>query len=161
MNLCKHLDIVKHYENLSDTNRRDNIVTKKYDLLNSTETMKQRYYNLTQNNYCASIYDTFMKEEYRTLITRWRLSCFDLRIERGRYDNIPRDQRLCIICNVLEDEKHVFFNCHAYTSIRTQFNALLQRYATASDLLNPNNKEDAKKVGLLIKLIEERRNEIF
>jgi hypothetical protein len=31
--------------------------------------------------------------------------------EIGRNLKIPRDQRLCAICNVLEDEFHFFFKC--------------------------------------------------
>ena len=123
--------------------------------------MKERYHSLTGNAYCPSIYDTFMREEYRILITRWRLSCFDLKVETGRYRGIPREERLCPICNVLEDENHVIFNCRAYDNIRTQFTDLLQQNPTTRDILNPQNKEIAEKVGLMLKLIEEQRNDIF
>ena len=161
MNLCKNLGIMKYYEGLSNTNRDDDITMKKDEVMTSTETMKHRYYSLTNNSYCSAIYDTFMNENYRILITRWRLSCFDLRIETGRYDGTPRDKRTCSICNVVEDEEHVLFVCRAYSSIRTQFHTLLQENTTTRDLLNPTNKETAEEVGLLLKLIEEKRDEIF
>ena len=161
MNLCSHLGIIKHYEGLSNTNRDDDITIKKDEITTSTETMKHRYYSLTNNTYCSAIYDTFMNEKYRILITRWRLSCFDLKIETGRYDGTPRDRRLCTICDVVEDEEHVLFVCRVYSSIRTQFHTLLQKHTTTRDLLNPTNKEAAEEVGLYLKLIEERREEIF
>ena len=134
---------------------------KKNEVANSTETMKQRYLLLTGNVYCSAIYDSFMREDYRILITRWRLSCFDLQVETGRYRGIPRDERVCPICNVLEDEEHVIFNCRAYDTIRTQFADLLEENATVKDILNPQRKDDAEKVGLMLKLIEEKRNDIF
>ena len=102
-----------------------------------------------------------MREDYRILITRWRLSCFDLKVETGRYRGIPREERLCPICNVLEDEDHVIFNCRAYESIRTQFTDLLEENPTTQDILNPQSKETAEKVGLMLKLIEEQRDDIF
>ena len=134
---------------------------KKNEVANSTETMKQRYLLLTGNVYCSAIYDSFMREDYRILITRWRLSCFDLQVETGRYRGIPREERVCPICNVLEDEEHVIFNCRAYDTIRTQFADLLEENATVKDILNPQRKDDAEKVGLMLKLIEEKRNDIF
>ena len=161
VNLCSELDIIKHYEQLSNKNRDNDLQTKKAEVTNSTESMKQRYHSLTGNEYCPSIYESFMREDYRILITRWRLSCFDLKIETDRYRGIPRDERLCPICNVLEDEEHVIFNCRAYENIRTQFSDLLEEHTTTRDILNPQNKETAERVGLMLKLIEDRRNDIF
>ena len=37
----------------------------------------------------------------------------------------------------------------------------IQKHTTTRDLLNPTNKEAAEEVGLYLKLIEERREEIF
>ena len=161
VNLCKELDIIKHYEQLTNKNRDNDLQMKKNEVANSTETMKQRYLLLTGNVYCSAIYDSFMREDYRILITRWRLSCFDLQVETGRYRGIPREERVCPICNVLEDEEHVIFNCRAYDTIRTQFADLLEENATVKDILNPQRKDDAEKVGLMLKLIEEKRNDIF
>ena len=161
LNLCSELDIIKHYEQLTYKNRDNDLQMKKNDVMSSTESMKKRYLSLTDNRYCPSIYDTFMREDYRILITRWRLSCFDLKVETGRYRGIPREERVCTICNVLEDEEHVIFNCRAYGSIREQFTDLLRENPTTRDILNPQRKEDAEKVGLMLKLIEDRRNDIF
>ena len=161
VNLCKHLDIIKHYEGLTNTNRDDDLAMKKNEVMNSTETMKQRYFSLTNNTYCSPIYESFIKEEYRILLTRWRLSCFDLRIETGRYNGTPREERLCSLCEVVEDEQHVFFSCRAYNSIRTQFETLLAENPTPRHLLNPTSKEMAEEVGLFLKLIEDQRGDIF
>ena len=161
VNMCSHLDIVKHYQKLTNTNKEDNLTQKKHDISRSTETIKQRYYTLTNNTYCEPIYETFIREEYRILLTRWRLSCFDLRIETGRYNGTPRTERLCSLCNQIEDEQHVFFDCRAYDSIRAQFTTLLQNNPTPHDLLNPRCRATAEETGLLLKLIEDQRGDIF
>ena len=45
------------------------------------------------------------------------------RIETGRYDKIPRDERLCSLCNCnkIEDETHLLLDCPSYSSIRDSF----------------------------------------
>ena len=42
-----------------------------------------------------------------------RISDHGLEIERGRYNKINREQRMCRQChlNVIEDEEHFFFHC--------------------------------------------------
>ena len=47
----------------------------------------------------------------RQKFTKFRTSDHFLLIETGRYKNIPRLQRLCHKCNILEDEFHFFLNC--------------------------------------------------
>ena len=45
-------------------------------------------------------YLDFIKEKkYRFALTRFRLSSHDLAIERGRYENIARIDRICVFCN--------------------------------------------------------------
>ena len=102
-----------------------------------------------------------MREDLRTTITRWRLSCFDLAIESGRYNRIAREDRLCAFCDVVEDEHHAIFDCAAYVSIREQFEDLLEEHPTVNSFLNPTTKETATEVGKYLKLLEERRKELL
>ena len=44
-------------------------------------------------------------------MTRLRLSSHKLMIERGRWLNILPKDRLCTLCNKLEDEFHVICEC--------------------------------------------------
>ena len=46
-------------------------------------------------------------------IIRFRLGSHNLPIETGRWSRVPREERLCRVCNVLGDEKHVLFTCNA------------------------------------------------
>ena len=52
-----------------------------------------------------------------------RISTHKLRIETGRYNKIPREERLCNLCNSnkIEDETHFLLYCPRYSSIRDMF----------------------------------------
>ena len=68
----------------------------------------------------SSIKDDFKEEQYisdvkyykyRSAITKFRTSAQTFPIEKGRWQSIPRDQRLCPLClgNLIGDEKHYIF----------------------------------------------------
>ena len=44
-------------------------------------------------------------------ITRFRLGSHNLPIEKGRWNRVRRDQRVCTACDVLGDEKHIIYEC--------------------------------------------------
>ena len=44
--------------------------------------------------------------EVRRTMSRFRLSAHDLAVEKGRQQSVPRNNRLCKICNVIEDKEH-------------------------------------------------------
>ncbi len=56
--------------------------------------------------------------------TKLRISSHDLQIERGRYHNVPREQRNCEWCktsmglDTIENETHFLFNCDLYQDLR-------------------------------------------
>ena len=52
---------------------------------------------------------------------KYRISDHGLKIEVGRYQNIPREQRLCNICSEVDNEVHFFFNCRINNSIQNEF----------------------------------------
>ena len=60
------------------------------------------------------------------IFAKFRISNYDLEIEKGRVGGIEKSKRLCKICkenmiNVVENEIHVIFQCPAYTDIREIF----------------------------------------
>ena len=59
----------------------------------------------------------------RKILTKFRISDHKLEIEIGRYKKVPREQRICKACKVLDDEKHLFLHCHINYNIR---NSLIQ-----------------------------------
>ena len=58
----------------------------------------------------------------RSMICKIRISAHELAIEKGRYTNVPRDNRFCNACNVnlIEDEEHFLLHCTAYTETRNK-----------------------------------------
>ena len=84
----------------------------------------------------------------RQFITKFRSSDHNLEIEKGCYKNIPREQRLCNICNNIEDEDHFFLHCRINNQPRhLLFNIIgnhCSNFVNMSDLnklkyiLNPN-----------------------
>ena len=53
-------------------------------------------------------------------ISKIRMSSHNLKIEKGRYHNIERQSRLCVLCNLndIEDEFHFILKCPLYYDLR-------------------------------------------
>ena len=69
--------------------------------------------------------------ELRQSFTRFRISSHDLEIERGRYRNIKKENRLCSRCsdNCVEDELHFLLHCSKYKSKRDcSFKRVSEKY---------------------------------
>ena len=65
----------------------------------------------------------------RVSMTRLRVGCHSLEIERGRYhkpQSIPVCQRLCEKCNMIEDEIHFMCVCSKYNTLRDQLEQKIQ-----------------------------------
>ena len=58
--------------------------------------------------------------KFRFTYTNFRIGSHDLEIERGRYRKIPRENRICRLCNsnTIEDEYHFLLCCDFYNDIR-------------------------------------------
>ena len=84
---------------------------------------KLQFFNkIIQINKKPSYVDTIRFKSDRSLICRYRISSHSLAIERGRYKNIPANERICKSCQLgnVEDEKHFFIHCPAYTNFRKE-----------------------------------------
>ena len=71
-----------------------------------------RSYSLFKNNFFIEHrLESITDFRFRTAITKLR--CSSHAQERGRYKNlkVPRDLRLCRVCQVVEDEEHFVTNC--------------------------------------------------
>ena len=94
--------------------------------------MYSRYkHNFQIENYLDFIYE----KKFKTAFTKFRLSSHDLAIERGRYENIPRDERICKNCNLnmVENEFHFLLVCPKYRDLRRKY---LKRYYCQWPTLN-------------------------
>jgi len=87
---------------------------------------KLSYYHSIKKRFARESYlDLAHKFPHRYSTTKLRISSHDLEIENGRYQKVPRDQRICSWCKknsgqeIMEDEKHFLFNCDLYTKLRS------------------------------------------
>ena len=108
----------------------------------------------------SAIYDSMLSDYYRVIISRWRLSNHRLNIETGRYTRpiTERKNRVCTLCDVVEDEQHVVYDCPRYEEIRDNYQHLV-RDSDISTFLNPEytNMMDTAK---LIYDIESKRDDL-
>ena len=102
----------------------------------------------------SSYLDIVDNKKHRNIIAKLRLSSHKLSIETGRHQNIDRDQRKCILCNLndIEDEFHFVLKCPYYNDVR---NALIPKYYRIRPnmfkfikLLNSSNKTVLRKLAM-------------
>ena len=62
-------------------------------------------------------------KEDRFTLCKFRISSHCLKIEKGRYYNIPRENRVCLSCKAgnVEDELHLLLDCPSYAHLRQDF----------------------------------------
>jgi hypothetical protein len=63
--------------------------------------------------------------EKRRPITNLRISDHNLLIEKWRHLKIPREKRLCQVCNQIEDEHHFLFVCNKNLDLRNKYLPLI------------------------------------
>ena len=82
-----------------------------------------------------------------TALARLRVSSHRLEIEAGRWARpyTPVNDRICNICNCLEDEYHFFLACQLYDSLRRKYIDLFYWNRTCMykfvELINSSNFE--------------------
>lgn len=124
--------------------------------MSSNQSMAVRYLAMFNLKSPKVLYKSNINDEYRIIITRWRLSCHKLYIETGRYKTpkIPREERLCLNCDILEDENHSIFQCKAHRTIRKKYENLLRKYNSVHKLLDPNEESDIRPIADFLAEIE-------
>ena len=112
--------------------------------------------------------DKVVTRKFRVALSKLRLSSHRLLIESGRWNRpqpIPREQRLCAICNYLEDEYHLLFECSLYNNERVSFLKpyYLRRKSMfkAVELMQSSNAKVLKNLAVYIYKCFEIRNAVF
>ena len=81
-----------------------------------------KFYSTMNNKYELQPYlveITNMKQ--RNTLSKLRTSTHSLKIEIGRHNNTPKENRLCNTCNEIEDECHFLDNCQKFNDLRNKF----------------------------------------
>ena len=100
------------------------------------DTYKQSWYSSINNSNRLEMYagykhdfeienylDFITEKNYKFALTQFRLSSHDLAIERGRYENLNRNERICKFCNSnsVETEYHFLLVCPFYRELRQKY----------------------------------------
>ena len=122
---------------------------------------KLEFYNLIKHEFNPENYLSSVKlADTRKSLTKLRISCHNLYIERGRYETpiVPRDRRWCIHClhnlasKTVEDEFHVLVDCPLYDPIRKKFDFLPESQAHLAGLLS-DQKLSPQKINSMARAI--------
>ena len=108
---------------------------------------KLRTYKTFKNNFIFEPYlNQVNNSNDRKSLTRLRTSAHNLEIERGRYLNIPAEERTCKLCNKdIGTEVHFLLECEKLSTIRNKH---------LKDILNTNpNLNTLNKSNLFIYLV--------
>jgi hypothetical protein len=119
-----------------------------FSFMQSDENRKLSTYKHIKRNYCIEPYLSCIEDPYiRKEVTCFRISAHSLRIEIGRYKNIDRDKRTCLICNSdeIEDEFHFMMACPEYRDLRIKYLYPI--------LLNINNEYNYNEWEMFIKIL--------
>ena len=114
-------------------------------------------YHLYKTTFGIEKYLDNLPSCYRFALTKLRTANHKLPIEKGRYRNLPREERKCNLCNQekIGDEFHFLLECPFLTEIRTKY---IDRYYWVhpnfykfSQLLSSRNSKKVLKLGKFIK----------
>ena len=155
-NRCEHLDIYNYYTSLSDNNYENDKLQRTRLLNTSEKSMDVRYRDKIGLLEKHCIYDSGVIDSCRTIISRWRLSSFELAIETGRHKRpiIERNMRLCKTCLVMEDEEHVLLTCPLYDTIRINNPNIFREQTSVKMILNPRTIDSLYKTANILFQIE-------
>lgn len=80
---------------------------------------KLRTYRLFKHDFKTEQYLKIqMDKKYRSALAKIRCGVAPIRLETGRYEGLREMDRLCIHCNVIENEEHVLVTCPFYEDLR-------------------------------------------
>lgn len=152
LNHLKSINYLKDHKAINNLkqNLKTNYEEKFFKKLKScTEDNKIYLYSKIKTKY--EIEDFILKTNFedRKNVCKMRISNHFLEIERGRFKNIKRENRICQYCtsNELEDETHFFFKCQKYNTIREDFKS------QNINIFEINNNRTENEMEKLVKIL--------
>ncbi len=103
---------------------------------------KLRTYKLFKTSFKFEKYLHIPNKKIRNAIARFRVSSHHLAIELGRHHKpvIPEEERLCLKCNVVQNEMHHLLDCSSLTSLRKPLYDSASKAIANFERLTPQNK---------------------
>ena len=150
----QYVDNVNSFINLLECNLKDQYIQSWHETLYNG-TMYSNY-RMFKQSFGSELYLTHMLPSEAIILCRFRTGNSNLAIVRGRYNNVPRPERLCDLCNTnLGDEYHSLLECTGLIEVRK---LLIKPYYCR----NPNtlkfsqlmNSKKRKELGHIVKFIK-------
>ncbi len=127
-------------------------------------TSDYRLFKHLKENFCFEEYLNIFNKPIRIALTKLRLSSHLFHVERGRWYARKLDikDRLCSLCNVIEDEFHCLIECPRYSSARVgNLPNYLKKKPSMYKFINAlkcDEPEICQKLGILcLKIMREHR----
>ena len=119
LHICRHSKIIQYYESLHCHHKEFNIRDRERRIMSSPASMPSYYRSLIDVTKIRNIYQSFLDDRKRCIISRWRLSCHRLFIETGRYTSppTPRENRKCHLCKTFWKTNIMQFSSVHITSL--------------------------------------------
>ena len=130
LNLTNYIDIGNHIAEAQLVNKVTESMMRQFTVdwiesiqrpgsLSGRGRNKLRTYCLLKKEFTPEKYCTLiLPHAHRSALCKFRCGVAPIRIETGRYENLPVSDRVCHFCNVTEDECHVILDCAMYNDIR-------------------------------------------
>ena len=142
-----------HFTNMNhvDLNTARNILSEQDQVMwiNDMQTSsKLQTYSLFKDAFVQEPYlCKVQNRQHRSVLAQLRCGILPLKIETGRYQNIPKELRLCTLCeeNVIENEIHFLLYCSKYDNIRTTFYNAVNSISTGFQ-----NLDDIEKLRVIM-----------
>ena len=116
-------------------------------------------YRLYKKEFCFENYFNILPLPLSKYTCKFRCLSHKLPIEKGRFLNIERNERICLLCNKNElgDEFHYLFNCEFFHRSRIQCLPIWSFRSPNSlkfeKLMNSDDRAVLTKLALFIKII--------
>ena len=87
-----------------------------------SESFKGKNYSVFKNIISLEPYLIYLPRSFYLPLCKFRTGNHKLPIETGRWENIPLNERMCILCNLdIGDEFHYLFKCPYFTEERVRY----------------------------------------
>ena len=102
---------------------------------------RMRFYNVIKTQFCFENYLDVPNFSQRRIIAKFRCSDHTLEIEKGRHNKIPREERLCKVCDCeeIETEEHFLIKCKFYDNLKSKYGII--QYEHSVNFLYETNLE--------------------
>ena len=100
-----------------------------------------KFYNEIKTHFAFENYLDQPNFSLRKIITKLRCSDHTLEIEKGRHNKIPREERVCKVCDCeeTETEEHFLIKCKFYEKLKWKYQ--IRQYENSLFFLRENSTE--------------------